>query len=145
VHENRATLGKDIELLSSILERVDRQKDALGLVVQKGSLAMSNLALAFESGTGTYGSRVQIAPGIQFRPDQFLCQTLVNVGAPQAVCDTLTSLLQPLLPATSGSATSDTATAPKVDPTQPATPSEPASGGTQSGLPALLELLGGGS
>ncbi len=48
VHENRATLGKDVKLLSSLLERVDNQKDALGLVVQKGSLAMGNLALAFE-------------------------------------------------------------------------------------------------
>ncbi len=142
VQENRETLGKDLELLSSLLERVDNQKDALGLVVQKGSLAMSNLALAFEAGTGTYGSRVQVAPGIQFRPDQFLCQTLVNIGTPEAVCTMLTSVLQPLLPATSGSAASV--------PTAPGTPTEPAageksSGGTQSGLPALLDLLGGGS
>ena len=106
VHENRATLGKDIKLLASLLERVDNQKDALGLVVQKGSLAMSNLALAFESGTGTYGSRVQITPGLQFRPDQFLCQTLVNIGTPEAVCTMLTDVLKPLLPATSGAAAS---------------------------------------
>jgi phospholipid/cholesterol/gamma-HCH transport system substrate-binding protein len=143
VHENRETLGKDIELLSSVLERVDKEKDALGLVVQKGSLAMSNLALSFESGTGTFGSRVQVAPGIQFRPDQFLCQTLVNAGAPEAVCTILTSVLKPLLPATSG----QTASVPKATDVLP----EPAAGskappaGTQSGLPALLSLLGGGS
>lgn len=143
VHENRETLGKDVELLSSLLERVDNQKDALGLVVQKGSLAMSNLALAFDSSTGTYGSRVQIAPGIQFRPDQFLCQTLVNVGTPEAVCSLLTDLLKPLLPATASTA----APLPKATDALP----EPAAGstsppaGTQSGLPALLGLLGGGS
>lgn len=145
VKENREVLGKDIELLSSLLERVDRQKDALGLVVQKGSLAMSNLALSFESSTGTFGSRVQVAPGIQFRPDQFLCQTLVNVGAPQAVCDTLTSLLQPLLPATSATGSTDTPAVPQADPVVPTTPSDSTPSGTQSGLPALLELLGGGS
>ena len=76
VHENRKVLGKDVELLTSLLERVDNQKDSLGLVVQKGSVAMSNLAIAFESSTGTYGSRVQITPGLQFRPDQFLGATL---------------------------------------------------------------------
>lgn len=144
VHENRATLGKDIEMLGSVLERVDRQKDALGLVVQKGSLAMSNLALSFEPSTGTYGSRVQVAPGVQFRPDQFLCQTLVNIGTPEAICATLTNLLEPLLPATSGTGTS-VSDAPKTTAPAETTTSDPApSAGTQSGLPALLDLLGGG-
>jgi phospholipid/cholesterol/gamma-HCH transport system substrate-binding protein len=144
VHENRATLGKDVKLLSSLLERVDNQKDALGLVVQKGSLAMSNLALAYEPGTGTYGSRVQVAPGIQFRPDQFLCQTLVNIGTPESVCTMLTNLLQPLLPATSGTAASVPDPASKITPTEPTTPSDSPASGTKSGLPTLLELLGGG-
>lgn len=141
VSENRATLGTDVKLLSSVLNRVDRQKDALGLVVQKGPLAMGNLALAFEPSTGTFGSRVQAAPGIQFRPDQFLCQTLLNDGAPQSVCDTLTTLLTPLLPATSA-ATKAPASTP--DPTGPATSSDDAPSGPTSGLPALLALLGGG-
>lgn len=144
VHENRATLGKDIKMLGSVLERVDRQKDALGLVVQKGSLAMSNLALSFEPSTGTYGSRVQVAPGVQFRPDQFLCQTLVNIGTPEAICATLTNLLEPLLPATSGSATG-APDVPKTTVPSETTTSDPApAAGTQSGLPALLDLLGGG-
>jgi phospholipid/cholesterol/gamma-HCH transport system substrate-binding protein len=145
VHENRATLGKDVKLLSSLLERVDNQKDALGLVVQKGSLAMSNLALAYESGTGTYGSRVQVAPGIQFRPDQFLCQTLVNIGTPEAVCTMLTNLLQPILPATSGTAASVPDSAKTTAPTEPESPADSAPSGKKSGLPTLLELLGGGS
>ena len=145
VHENRATLGKDVELLSSLLERVDNQKDALGLVVQKGSLAMSNLALAFEASTGTYGSRVQIAPGIQFRPDQFLCQTLVNIGTPESVCSMLTDLLKPLLPATSGTAASLPTTTTTEALPEPAAGSKSPPAGTQTGLPALLGLLGGGS
>lgn len=144
VHENRATLGKDINLLSSLLERVDRQKDALGLVVQKGSLAMSNLALAFEPSTGTYGSRVQVAPGLQFRPDQFLCQTLVNIGTPESICATLTNLLQPILPTTSGQSTTTQKPAKQPTASAPVTPQQPSSG-PKTGLPALLELLGGGS
>jgi phospholipid/cholesterol/gamma-HCH transport system substrate-binding protein len=105
IHENRAILGEDIERFASVLERVDRQKDALGLVVQKGPLAMGNLAVAYEPGTRTFGSRVQVAPGIQFRPDQFICQVvLVATEAPPAACALIETLLTPLLPATSGAA-----------------------------------------
>lgn len=146
VRENRAVLGKDAELLSGVLNRVDRQKAALGLVAQKGALAMGNLAVAFEPSTGTFGSRVQVAPGIQFRPDQFLCQTLVNAGAPESVCTVLTNLLQPLLPATSGTAggaPSATAPAPKSAPSEPGSTSRTGPSGPKSGLPALLSLLGG--
>jgi len=105
IHENRAVLGEDIERFASVLERVERQKDALGLVVQKGPLAMGNLAVAYEPGSRTFGSRVQIAPGIQFRPDQFLCQVvLVATEAPPTACALIETLLTPLLPATSGAA-----------------------------------------
>ena len=143
VHDNQATLGKDVDLLSSLLNRVDKQKDALGLVVQKGPLAMGNLAESFESSTGTFGSRVQITPGVQFRPDQFICQTLVNDGVPQSVCDIITKLLAPLLPATSGSAATAKSAAPTTTPT-PTDGSNGASTGAKTGLPALLALLGGG-
>jgi phospholipid/cholesterol/gamma-HCH transport system substrate-binding protein len=141
VAENRETLGKDIELLGSLLERVDNQKDALGLVVQKGSLAMGNLALSFEPGTGTFGSRVQVAPGIQLRPDQFLCQILVSDGVPESVCDTIKTLLSPILPATSG----DTPEIPGANPTSESTvPSTASSAPASEGLSeSLLELLGG--
>lgn len=141
IKENRATLGKDLDLLASLLQRVDNQKDAVGIVVQKGSLAMSNLALAFEPTTGTYGSRVQVQPGIQFRPDQFLCQTLTNTGAPgmDVVCDLIETLFTPLLPATSGSvapSSNETTTPDIVSPPTPA---------SKGGQPDLVSLLGGGS
>ncbi|MEO6604448.1 MAG: MCE family protein, partial [Aeromicrobium sp.] len=142
VSENRATLGKDIDLLASLLERVDNQKDSVGIVVQEGSLAMSNLALAFEPTTGTYGSRVQVAPGIQFRPDQFLCQTLINSGVPQAVCDVITSLLTPILPATSGGAPAAPALPGAGAATTPDIVKSPTPA-SQGGLPDLLSLLGG--
>jgi phospholipid/cholesterol/gamma-HCH transport system substrate-binding protein len=104
IHENRSVLGDDIKRFSSVLERVDRQKDAVGLVVQKGALAMGNFAVTFEPSTSTFGSRVQVAPGIQYRPDQFICQILTNDGAPPAACELVKTLLTPLLPATSGGA-----------------------------------------
>ncbi|AXT84360.1 mammalian cell entry protein [Aeromicrobium sp. A1-2] len=145
VHDNRKTLSTDLELLTSLLDRVDNQKDALGLVVQKGALAMGNLALAFDPSTGTYGSRVQVAPGLQFRPDQFVCQTLTNDGVPEEVCDVLTNLLQPLLPNTSGmqapSVPSDPGTSP--DTSAPAVTPDSLLSGVTDGPPTLLSLLGG--
>ncbi len=140
IHENRETLGKDVDLLASLLQRVDNQKDSVGIVVQKGSLAMSDLALAFEPTTGTYGSRVQVAPGIQFRPDQFLCQTLINAGVPQAVCDVITGLLTPILPATSGG----TPTLPSAESTTTPDIVKPPVPASKGGLPDLQSLLGGG-
>jgi phospholipid/cholesterol/gamma-HCH transport system substrate-binding protein len=140
VHENREILGKDIKLLTSILERVDREKDALGIVIQEGSLALGNLAIAFESKTGTYGSRVQAQPGIMFRPDQFLGDLCINSGGPAAGCMTLQTLLQSLLPAESAS--SAAASEPTPAPTESA-PTLPEVPGSNNELPDLFDLLGG--
>jgi len=138
VRENREALGTDVELLTSLLERVDNQKDNLGLVVQKGSSAMSNLAIAFESGTGTYGSRIQLLPDIPF----LLCETLERppVNAPPAVCDALTALLGPLLPAETMSAS---AKAPEDAEAAPETTPEVVPNDLSGGLPTLKDLLGG--
>ena len=127
IHENRAVLGDDIKRFASVLQRVDRQKDALGLVVQKGPLAMGNLAVAYEPSTRTFGSRVQVAPGIQFRPDQFLCQILINDGLPPATCTVIQTVLTPLLPATSGAAApgSGIASAPTTPATVDGKPTSP--------------------
>lgn len=137
VRENREALGTDVELLTSLLERVDNQKDNLGLVVQKGSVALSNLAIAFESGTGTYGSRVQLAPGDgPFNLDKFLCSN-ASVLAP--ACPVLGPLLELLTPAPPGGSANAAAPDPAAVPT---TPQETAPVPTPK-LPSLFDLLGG--
>lgn len=150
IQENRKVLGDDIKLLSSLLERVDRQRDSVGLVLQKGALAMGNLAVAFEPKSGTFGSRVQVAPAFS-RLDLFLCQTISNTGDfseedSAVLCDALEGLLGPLLPATSGGA-EDAAAAPAPDPagtTGPAPDVLPDLPGLDGGSPPdLFSLLGG--
>lgn len=145
VKENRKVLGEDVELLSSLLERVDRQKDSVGLVTQKGALALGNLAVAFEPGTGTFGSRVQVQPGLQFRPDQFLCQTLTNSGPPgsDALCPIIETLLTPILNAQSGM--SSAAAPPEAEEGAPEAPALPVPEvpDLTDGPPSLLDLLGG--
>jgi len=136
VHENREVLGRDVKLLTSLLERVDNQKDNLGLVVQKGSVALSNLAIAFEPGTGTYGSRVQLAPGDgPFNLDKFFCS---NGSVLAAACPVLGPLLELLTPAPPGGSANAAAPDPTAAPTEPAAPSIP-----DVKVPSLLSLLGG--
>jgi phospholipid/cholesterol/gamma-HCH transport system substrate-binding protein len=92
-------LARDIELLGSILGTVEKEKDALALVAQKGPLAMGNLALTFDPVTGTFGSRVNVAPALE-NPAEFLCDTLRNnaaVDEPGQVCQLLTDVLGPVL------------------------------------------------
>lgn len=150
VEENHEVLNDDIILLGSLLQRVDNQKDALGILVQEGSLALGNLALAFDSNTGSFGSRLRVGEGIQFRPDHFLCLTLTSLlktesgagdeGA-KAACDAIDSLLQPLLPATKDDP-NPTDSSPPVEENAPeVVPQEaPVTGKT----PSLRDLLGGG-
>jgi phospholipid/cholesterol/gamma-HCH transport system substrate-binding protein len=145
IEENREVLGDDIRLLTSLLERVDRQKDALGIVVQEGSVALSNLALAFEPKTGTYGSRVQVAPTFS-RLDQFFCQIITNSGPPgsAAVCPILTTLLAPLITPTAADAAAGAAAPdPVAAPAEPAAPTLPDLPGSNKRLPNLFDLLGG--
>jgi phospholipid/cholesterol/gamma-HCH transport system substrate-binding protein len=141
VRENREVLGNDVELLTSLLERVDNQKDNLGLVVQKGSTALSNLAIAFEPTTGTYGSRVQLAPGDgPFNLDKFLCS---NNSVLAAACPVLGPLLELLTPAPPGNAANAKGSEPPASPTGPQIP-EVVPPDLKNGLPSLFDLLGGG-
>ena len=143
VRENREVLGDDIELLASLLERVDNQKDNLGLVIQKGSTALSNLAIAFEPGTGTYGSRLQLAPGDgPFNLDKFLCS---NNSVLQVICPVLGPLLELLTPAPSANAANAKAPEEMADtPTGPESIPDVVPNDLKDGLPSLFDLLGGG-
>lgn len=143
VQENRSVLREDIAMLGSVLDRVDRQKDALGILLSEGPLALGNLHLAFDSNTGSFGSRLQAGQFPQFRPDHLICQILtVNAGAPDSVCPIIYNLLQPILPATKGDP-DPTGLPPEDGAAQDpgAAPQEPpASSGKKL---SLKELLGG--
>ena len=150
VKENRTTLTKDVTRLTTVVRSVEKEKDSLGLVVQKGALAMGNLALAFDPVTGTFGSRLQLTPAFE-RPDQLLCGVLKVNKVPQSVCDLLTSLLGPVIGGASGlssAASSGGASLPSLPSTSggsastPAAPSLPDFSGLSS-LPGLGSLAGG--
>ena len=121
VHENRKVLGKDIELLTSLLERVDNQKDTLGLVVQKGSIGPEQPRHRLRvqhrhvrlPGAGRPGHPVPSRPV----PRRDLHAT---PAVRQPVCPVLETLLESLLtPAASASAASAKAPEPTAAPTDP--------------------------
>ena len=123
VRENREVLGKDIELLTSLLERVDNgRRTRSAWWSRRAPLALSNLAIAFESRRARYGSRVQVAPGVQFRPDQFLDKFLCsNNGVLAAACPVLGPLLDAAdLPRRPGGAASAKASEPAASASRPA-------------------------
>jgi len=101
VKTHRGDLRDDVSMLASLLDRVDRQKDALGVLLSEGPLALGNLHLAFDANTGSFGSRLQATQFPTLRPDHLICQILtVNAGAPDSVCPIVYNLLQPILPTT---------------------------------------------
>jgi phospholipid/cholesterol/gamma-HCH transport system substrate-binding protein len=103
---------------------------------------MGNLAVAYEPSTRTFGSRVQVAPGLQFRPDLFICEALQVNGAPPAACTLVQTLLTPLLPATSGASAPASAGAADSKPaTVDGMPTSPLTV-PSTGVPAVDELAG---
>lgn len=98
VKENRTVLARDVQRLGRLMGTIESEKDSLALVLQKGPLAMSNLAVAFEPSTGTFGSRVQAGQAFE-KPEQFLCEVLKANGTPSAgqVCKLLDQVLGPVL------------------------------------------------
>lgn len=103
IAENRTVLTRDVQRLGRLMGTLESEKDSLALVLQKGPLAMSNLALSFEPQTGTFGSRVNVGAAFE-RPEQFLCETLKANGTPNVgqVCSLLDDLLGPILGAEGG-------------------------------------------
>lgn len=98
IRENREVLTRDVKRLGRLMGTIESEKDALALVLQKGPLAIGNLALAFEPSTGTFGSRVNFAESLA-APEDFLCETLKGNGTPAAgeVCQLLDDVLGPVL------------------------------------------------
>ena len=58
-----------------------KQKESLNTVAQLGALGLGNLALAFDTKSGSIGSRVQFGPtGSSF--DNVLCDVVANSDVP---------------------------------------------------------------
>lgn len=132
VKDNRSALVGEVEDLTDVLDVLVAEKESLTQAIEKGPLGLGNLALGFDTKTGSQNARIQVGPNVEDL-DGFLCAVVTNAGVPAArtVCKLLESLLEPL-----GLAL----------PTGPARSAAPDTRVPGEAVPAkdLRELLGGG-
>lgn len=131
VRDNRDLLTGEVEDLVVVLRQLVAERDSLATALEKGPLGAGNLALGFDTKTGSQNARIQIGPNVEDL-DGFLCAVVTNAGIPQAgaVCDLFEQLLEPLglgFPDLGARATASSAQLPALE--------RPAS--------SLLQLLGG--
>lgn len=131
VRENRGALTGRVRELSSVLDALVKEKDSLATALEKGPTAASNLHVAFDSKTGSIGSRVNVDGNVEDL-DGFLCALVENssIPDPELACRVFEELLEGRLRLPSAGARQ-----PAPDSRVPGE-AEPAEG--------LVELLGGG-
>lgn len=91
VRQNREEIKTNVEDLTEVTKVVAEERQALSEVLGTGALALSNLALAYNSDAGTLDTRIN-AQQIQ-DPAMYLCSLVYSLGAPPEQCE---PLLQPL-------------------------------------------------
>lgn len=94
VHDNRGAVVSNVKHLNRILATMAKEKKSLDTVARLGGLGLSNLADAFDTKTGSIGSRVQFSP-MFYGINGVLCDMVVNSGKfPKAQARTVCSLLE---------------------------------------------------
>jgi hypothetical protein len=84
-----------IDAFLPVLDELVKEKDSLALALEKGPTAASNLHVAFDSRTGSIGSRVNVDGNIEDL-DGFLCAMVKNASIPddELACEVFEQLLE---------------------------------------------------
>ena len=96
VHDNRQALVTDLQKLTTVMETINSEKGSLDTALRIAPTAIGNLSLAYNSKTGTIGSRIGIS-GNLWKADAFLCGIVQNAGLPKASADLACRLFKQLL------------------------------------------------
>ncbi len=144
VHDNRRALVTDVERLTRVMKTIASEKDSIDTAMRIAPVAIGNLSLAYNSRSGTIGSRIGISGNV-WDADGFLCAVVQQSSLPRASKDLACTLFKQLLEPVEGQV-----------PTIP-----PGSGGRQqatgrqaagvqrqyaaTGSGSLDQLMGGGS
>jgi phospholipid/cholesterol/gamma-HCH transport system substrate-binding protein len=84
VRDNREALGSDVRKLSRVLKTIDSERENLDTALAVAPVAMGNLFLAYNTESGTIGSRITLNGNVQ-AADQLLCSLLTYAEVPDAV------------------------------------------------------------
>ncbi|WP_051549354.1 MCE family protein [Nocardioides sp. URHA0032] len=145
VHDNRARLVESVERLTRVMKTINSERSSIETALRVAPTAIGNLTLAYNTRTGTIGSRIGISGNV-WDADGFLCGVVQQSGLPQASADLACRLFKQLLEPVEGQL-------PTIPPGQGGKSSTSASTGgynrvqeyAASGAGSLDSLMGGGS
>ncbi|GEP37342.1 ABC transporter substrate-binding protein [Nocardioides psychrotolerans] len=99
VRGNRKALVRNVERLSSIVEVINSEKTNLDDALRIAPVAIGNLVLAYNSESGTIGSRIGVSGNV-WDADGFLCSVVQQSALPRIskdlACQIFSTLLEPI-------------------------------------------------
>lgn len=143
VQDNRQALVTDLEKLTRVLKTINSERDSLDAGLDVAPVAMDNLVLAFNTPSGTIGSRIGVQ-GQEWDADGFLCAIVQQSSMPKPSKDLACTIFKQLLEPVEGQI-------PAQQPQKRAGPSQAdVARRTQAryapdDTPSLSEMLGGAS
>lgn len=96
VHDNRANLVESVDRLGRVMKTINSERSSISTAMRVAPTAIGNLTLAYNSKTGTIGSRIGISGNV-WDADGFLCGVVQQAGLPQASADLACRLFKQLL------------------------------------------------
>jgi phospholipid/cholesterol/gamma-HCH transport system substrate-binding protein len=96
VQSNRQALVTDIEKLTRVMKTINSERDSIDTALSVAPVAMNNLMLAYNTKSGTIGSRIGIQ-GQVWDADGFLCAVVQQSDMPKASKDLACTIFQQLL------------------------------------------------
>jgi phospholipid/cholesterol/gamma-HCH transport system substrate-binding protein len=103
VRHNKGVVESDVSALADVSGILARHNDILADLLEKGPVGLHNLILAFDTSSGSIGSRVHISPSVRAMSD-LACLWVREGDVPDSkqACALLTRLLAPLQPVFNG-------------------------------------------
>jgi len=138
VKANRTALVTDVEKLTRVMQTINSEKSSLDTALRVAPTAIGNLGLAFNTQTGTIGSRIGISGNV-WDADGFLCSIVQQARLPAGSADLACRLFKQLLEPVEDQL-------PTIPPATPKSPALPGAGANRTAPGGSLDaLMGGGS
>jgi virulence factor Mce-like protein len=155
VQTNRNALVTDLEKLTRVMKTINSERDSIDTALDVAPVAMNNLVLAYNTPSGTIGSRIGIQGNI-WDADGFLCAIVQQSDMPPASKDLACTIFKQLLEPVTSNVPAQRSSAKQAgrldDGSAQPTSTDPADIADQTQLryasgttPSLSGLLGGGS
>lgn len=100
VQDNRQALVTDVEQLTRVMKAINSEREALDTALTVAPVALGNLVMAFNSQTGSIGSRIGMQGNIA-DADGLLCSVVMQSDLPRAskdlACKVFEAILEPIM------------------------------------------------